>query len=235
MAAFHQHLGFSAFVGSAYSATLWCAGVVEPAVAIFAGATCTFAGMLPDLDSDTSKPVRELFNVLGMVGALLALHRLRHQASFPAETCLLIAVATYLLLRYGAAAILRWCTVHRGMFHSLPAALIVGSLMFLVYDPAYLAARWAVAAGMSLGYLSHLVLDALWQLRSPGGLVALADGGPIKLVGQSRWANVVCWSLLLLLSYCVAVEMNWLTPLEPYSQRWLSALNHTARDSFFSR
>ncbi|MCS7160337.1 MAG: metal-dependent hydrolase [Gemmatales bacterium] len=235
MAAFHQHLGFSAFTGAAYSATLWYSGTVQPPVALLAGATCTFAGMLPDLDSDSSKPVRELFNLLGMVAALLTAHRLRRQTVLPPESCLLAAAAVYLGVRYGAAMLFRWCTVHRGMFHSLPAALIAGGLMFLVYDPPEMAAREAVAAAVSLGYLSHLVLDALWQLRSAEGFFALWHGGPLKLFGPSRWANALCWSLLLLIAYGVAIELNWVSPLEPYSQRWLSALDHPRHNPLAGR
>jgi len=224
MAAFAQHVTFSAFTGAAYGATLYGTGYEDLPNAILAGAACTFAGMLPDLDSDSGKPVRELFQLLGTVGALVALHRFRQMGVWPVETSLLLAAGVYLALRYGAAQVFRWLTVHRGMFHSLPAALIAGGIMFLVYNPPQERSRWAVAAGVSLGYVSHLVLDALWQLRSPGGLWALLHGGPMKLFGSSRWANLLCWSLLLLVAYAVAIEQHWLEPLEPYSQRWLSAL-----------
>lgn len=235
MAAFHQHVAFSAFTGASYAATLWYTQGTDLPVAVFAGAACTFAGMLPDLDSDSGKPVRELFNLLGMVAALFALHRLRRFSGLPAETCLLGAVGVYLALRYGAATLFRLLTVHRGMFHSLPAAAIAGGIMFLAYDPSNIHARWAVAFAVSLGYLSHLLLDAIWQLRSVDGVLALLHGGPLKLFGTSRLANWLCWSLLLLVAYWVAVEQKWLQPWEPYSQRWLSAFDDPRRNPLYGR
>ncbi|GBD36417.1 hypothetical protein HRbin36_01541 [bacterium HR36] len=223
MAAFHQHVAFSAFTGAAYGATLYSTGCVELPAAVLAGAACTFAGMLPDLDSDSGKPVRELFNLLGTVGALLALHRWRRHSGLPPETGLLLAAAVYLVLRYGAATVFRWLTMHRGMFHSLPAAGIAGAVAFLLYDPLNATARWSLAVAVSLGYLSHLVLDAIWQLRSVDGFRALLHGGPLKLFGASRLAIAACWALLVFLAYCIALEQNWLAPLEPYTPRWLSA------------
>lgn len=224
MAAFHQHIAFSAFTGAVYSATLWYSECVEAPVAIFAGAACTLAGMLPDLDSDSGKPVREIFHLVATVGALVTMHRLRHVAILPAESVLLVAAGVYLSLRYAGATLFRCLTVHRGMFHSLPAALLAGGITFLLYDPPSLLGRWVVAAAVALGYASHLVLDAIWQLRTLNGAWSLLHGGPLKLFGASRLANFVCWSLLLLVSYLVAIDQNWLQPMEPYTRNWLTAL-----------
>jgi membrane-bound metal-dependent hydrolase YbcI (DUF457 family) len=224
VAAFHQHLLVSACTGVAYGATLAHAGYVNAPEAALAAAVCTFGGILPDLDSDSSKPVRELFHLLGSVAAIVTLHRFHRHVSVSTEIALLLAAAAYLFTRYVAAQFFAWLTVHRGMFHSLPAAILAGELIFLIYDSAELPARWTVAAAMSLGYLSHLLLDAVWDLRSVRNGMTSRLGGPLKLFGSSPVANVFCWTCLLAAAYLIAVEQNWLAPVEPFSPRVLRAL-----------
>lgn len=224
MAAFHQHLLVSAGTGVAYGMAIAHVGYVKAPEAALAAAVCTFGGILPDLDSDSSKPIRELFHLLGSVAAIVTLHRFHQHVSVSTEIALLLAVAAYLFTRYAVAQFFAWLTVHRGMFHSLPAAILAGELIFLLYDSAELPARWAVATAMSLGYLSHLVLDAVWDLRSVRTSKASRSGSPLKLFSSSPLANIFCWTCLLVAAYLVAVEQNWLAPVEPFSPRVLRAL-----------
>ena len=44
----------------------------------------------------------------------------------------LAAVSLYLFVRFGITNMIRKYTVHRGMFHSIPAGLIFAGLAFLV-------------------------------------------------------------------------------------------------------
>ena len=60
MAAFKQHIEFSSFLGIGYAATLSSMGMGWTH-SVLAGGLCGLAGMLPDLDSDSGRPVREIF------------------------------------------------------------------------------------------------------------------------------------------------------------------------------
>src|SRR5262249_61491721 len=66
MAAFRQHVTFSTVLGLGYSMALkglgWGAGD-----SLLAGALCGLAGMLPGLDSDSGKAIKELFGPLATV------------------------------------------------------------------------------------------------------------------------------------------------------------------------
>ena len=42
------------------------------------------------------------------------------------------AASIYLFIRFGVGRLLRYVTVHRGMFHSIPALAIVGELAYLI-------------------------------------------------------------------------------------------------------
>ena len=66
-----------------------------------------------------------------------------------------------------SAEIFKRYTVHRGMWHSIPACLACGLLAFLIVAGQDLAIRLFKAGAVSLGFLSHLVLDEIWSLQTP--------------------------------------------------------------------
>src|SRR5260370_16276631 len=163
MAGFRQHVMFSSLLGVAYTATLKSCGI-GGTHALLAGGLCGAAGMLPDLDSNRGKPDRELFGLTAAVVPLLLFQRLRDAGLTPEQT-ILLAAAVYLAIRFGAAWLFKHLTVHRGMFHSLPAAVIVAEITLLAHDCPGESGRLALAIGTLLGFLSHLVLDDLYALR----------------------------------------------------------------------
>ena len=57
MAAFREHVTFSTVLGVGFAVGLKALGW-EPGPALLAGGLCGLAGMFPDLDSDSGKPVR---------------------------------------------------------------------------------------------------------------------------------------------------------------------------------
>src|SRR5690242_16545035 len=134
MAAFAQHVQVSSVLGAGYAVSLWYLGA-DATHAALAGALCGVAGMLPDLDSDSGKPRRELFGVLAALVSFVLMHRL-HRAGMSREGSILSAAAIYLATRWGAAWLFHQLTVHRGMFHSLPAAGIAAECAFLTHDPS---------------------------------------------------------------------------------------------------
>src|SRR6266852_3364319 len=130
MAAFREHVTFSSILGLGYSIVLkggfgWDAGQ-----ALLAGGLCGLAGMLPDLDSDNGKPIKELFSLLATLSSLFVFHRLRHVDLEPAAR-ILVAGSCYLFVRFVVSWLFARLTIHRGMWHSVPAACFVAELTFL--------------------------------------------------------------------------------------------------------
>src|SRR4029079_8458608 len=92
MAAFRQHITFSTVLGVGYAVGLKSLGAEVPH-AILAGGLCGISGMLPDLDSDSGKPVKLLFGLVATLGALMCFYRL---GSGDFELRLLLAACLYL-------------------------------------------------------------------------------------------------------------------------------------------
>ena len=201
MAAFPQHLAVSGGLGVCYSAALMATGA-EWTHALLAGGLCTIVGMLPDLDSGSSKPVQEFFGLAAAVLPLMILHRLERLAE-SAEGGILLAALVYLLIRFGGPWLLDRLTVHRGMFHSIPAAIIAAALAYLAHDCPHSAERVMMAGGVLLGFLSHLVLDEVSSVDLAGLRVKSSWGSALKLYSNNRFASFFAWCLVVALGVLV--------------------------------
>ena len=82
---------------------------------------------------------------------MMLLHRFQ-QWGLSHEMMILAGAGVYLFIRFGGAALLRRYTVHRGMFHSLPAALVFGEIAFLLASGDDVL-RLYKAGAVVLGYM----------------------------------------------------------------------------------
>ena len=201
MAGFKTHITFSALCGAAvgcYGAWQW---QLDWGPIALASALTTLGGMLPDLDSDSGVPVRELFGLAGAFIPVLLIHRLR-RGEFTHDQMLAILIGVYLFIRYGLSEFFKRLTVHRGMFHSIPALLITGLIVYLIYDHDDQRVRFYLAGGAMLGFLSHLVLDEIYAVDLRGLVPRLNNfaGSALKLFSKSWTANAFTYAVLLLLA-----------------------------------
>ena len=218
MAGFKTHITVSTVLGAGYGLGAWWAfGVPEPTCALAAG-LCSVSGMLPDIDSDSGVPFRESMAFAAAVVPMLMIERFAHLGWVP-ETMVLVGGLIYLAIRFGLATLLRKYTVHRGMFHSIPAALIAGQVAFLVCADDNLELRYYKAVAVVVGFLSHLLLDELYSIEWYRGRIRLKKsfGTAMKFWGtRSLWANVSTYGKLILLTYVVLRDPVWMDKLGPY-------------------
>jgi membrane-bound metal-dependent hydrolase YbcI (DUF457 family) len=209
MAGFKTHITVSSLLGVGYGgAACFAYGVPWPTCAL-AGGLCGVSGMLPDIDSDSSTPQRESMAFASAVVPMMLLHRFQHWG-MSHELILLAGAAVYLLIRFGAAALLRLYTVHRGMFHSLPAAVVFGEIAFLLAAGDDLGLRIFIGAAVTIGYLSHLVLDEIYSVEWNHGLrLKSSFGTALKLFGQGPWANLSVYAKLIILTAVILFEPQW--------------------------
>ena len=131
MPGFKTHITASSLLGAGYGgAAYFVYGIPWPAC-VLAGGLCGVSGMLPDMDSDSGRPLHESMAFAAAVVPMMLLHRLQHWG-LSHEMIILAAAAIYLLIRFGVTALLKRYTVHRGMFHSLPAAVVFGEIAYLL-------------------------------------------------------------------------------------------------------
>ena len=163
MAGFKTHITLSTFLGVGYGAAGY-AYQLPLSICLVAGGLCSLAGMLPDMDSDSSVPVREVTALTAALVPALMIPRFE-QLGLDREQFVLATAIVYLAVRFGFGGLLKGYTVHRGMWHSLPAAAIAGLATFLIASGNDLPVRCFKALAVVLGFLSHLVLDEVSSVQ----------------------------------------------------------------------
>ncbi len=210
MPGFPVHISASSVLGAGYGAAAYFVGDLPPVTCVMAAGLCSVAGMMPDLDSDSGVPLKESVAFTAAVVPVMLLQRFQ-QFSLPLEAVILVGAGLYLAIRFGLAYLLETYSVHRGMFHSVPAALIAGQLTFLAFgsqDPLH---RYFMASAVVLGFLSHLVLDEIWSVRLGlfGPKVKKSFGTAVKFYGPTAWANMLTYLLVLGLGAAAASDAAW--------------------------
>ena len=197
MAGFRTHITVSGICGVLYGgAAVQPLGYSADAAVLAAGLT-TVGGMLPDLDSDSGVPVREMFGLAAIVGPLLLVPRLV-QLDLSRETILATMLFGYVFIRYFVANLFRQFTVHRGMYHSIPAMLIAGLCVYLAYQSTSRNLRLMLSGGVMVGFLSHLILDEIYSVDFRGIRIKLKSsaGSALKLASPSVYATMTCYLIL---------------------------------------
>jgi hypothetical protein len=210
MAGFKTHITVSSLLGVGYGTAAYMMYDVPLPSCILAGGLCGISGMLPDLDSGPGVPLRESMAFAAAVVPMMLIHRFQALGMSP-ESIILAGAAAYLLIRFGLSELLKRYTVHRGMFHSLPAAVIFGELAFLLLPGDEVRTRLFKAGAVVIGYLSHLILDEVYSIEFRHGLPRLKSsfGSALKLFDRHLWSNVSAFVKLGILTYIVISEPNW--------------------------
>jgi membrane-bound metal-dependent hydrolase YbcI (DUF457 family) len=211
MAGFKTHLTVSSLAGVGYGAAAHFMYGVPASTCILAGGLCGVSGMLPDVDSGPGRPLRESMAFAAAVVPMMMIDRLE-QLGLSQEMMILVGALIYVAVRFGVAELLRRYTIHRGMFHSLPAALIAGELAFLLTSGDDLRLRVYKAGGVVLGYVSHLVLDELYSFEFHRGRMQLkrSFGTALKVFSHSWWPNLSTYAKLAILTLIVIKEPGWM-------------------------
>ena len=203
MADFKTHLvGASLVTGLASTLVVVATGSTEgTAIGYFAAGVT--GGLLPDVDLETSTPVRIARRVVSTVGTLLVV--LRFASEYSLVELALLAAGTYMVLVTGFELFGR-ATSHRGLVHSVPAGAAAGLVTGILAERALGTApleAWFYAAFMALGFATHLVLDEIYSVdiggvrlkRSFGSAVSVGDRD--NLLGTTAlYAAVVALALL---------------------------------------
>jgi membrane-bound metal-dependent hydrolase YbcI (DUF457 family) len=202
VADFKTHISTSTVAGAAYG--YW--GTFHQGMSVESGllaaGLCSVAGMLPDLDSNSGVPLRETSMFASAVVPMLMIHRFRDLDLSP-EAMALAAMLIYIAIRFFVVEIFRRYTVHRGMWHSIPAAASVGILAYLLMPSPIESARIYKSVAVVVGFMVHLILDEIWSIDFRHGRFRLKKsfGTALKFWGTDMSANVSVYGKLFLFAY----------------------------------
>jgi len=214
MAGFRMHVGTSTALGVGYAGALSTMYGVPPSTATVAGALCGFAGMLPDLDSDYGVPLREAMSFAAATVPVFLVNRFE-SLQLSRDAIILIAIGLYLFVRFGVGSMIRKFTVHRGMFHSIPAMLIFGGITFLLTSSAPINERYLMSGGVMGGFFYHPAPTEIYAVEFRGGRwrTKKSFGTALKLWGGDGWSNFSAYAKLAIVGMGIVGEPNVLKQL----------------------
>ena len=195
MANFQKHLSTSVALGAAYGTLGHLQyGLPLPSCMLSAG-LCTIAGLLPDLDSDNGVILRESLALTAAVAPMLMLQRLR-ELGLPQETIVLSSGLIYIIIRFGLGEMLKRCTVHRGMWHSIPAAAIAALIIYYLCACPEVNSRLFKAGAVFVGYIWHLLLDEIFAFETTMGRLRVKKsfGTALKFLSRDSAANMIVYA-----------------------------------------
>lgn len=216
MANFKTHVSVALGVSSLAATVAVDSGLFAAAESPWYVSLGLAGGLLPDIDSDHSRPVRRLFMGLGLYGACLVGVGLENNMSQRALMTTVLAV--FLGIRYLALYFFQRMTVHRGVFHSLLAGIFFALLLVCIRHYILGSSRldaWLSGVFLFLGFLVHLCLDELYSVDLSNGRIKRSFGTALKLYGYQNIPGSV-----LLLSFVTGLLI-----LAPSSASFFEALH----------
>jgi hypothetical protein len=182
MADFATHLGWGAVAAGLGASATYAADIV-PAGHLM---TLTMAGimgsLLPDIDLEKAVPSRMLFTGLGLFFAFLVMFNFK--STYSILELWIIWLGVFAAIRFGAYHAFHRNAVHRGIFHSLLAALffMVATAILCAYGLGFSAiVAWMAGLFVFFGFLVHLILDEAYSVDITGARIKRSFGSAMKL------------------------------------------------------
>lgn len=201
MASFKTHLAGGIISGAGFSA----AGLLTNALTVTqAGAVFTvgaFAGLLPDLDSDTGKPLSFLFQFLSLITPCVFFISAAQYGGYSPEFLICYFTLSYLFINYIVCSFIKKMTVHRGMMHSIPFAFLCGGVGYLLFSNSGEPVALIAGTATLFGCLLHLILDELNSFKFKYGFIPTlkkSSGTALKLKSSSFSTTIFMYTILIL-------------------------------------
>ncbi len=210
MADFKAHLTSGIVNGACIS----CASVIlENFTPVEAGTVFivgTTGALLPDLDSDTGKPLALLFQLISVLVPVLLYPyaKLFFTPSTPFLLCYFTSL--YLIINYIICQLLKKLTKHRGIMHSIPFAILCGEITFLLLYPSGLKLALYGCFAVFSGCMIHLVLDELNSMSLKFGFFIIlknSSGSALKFFSPSILSTLTTYLLIFTTGFLIISKL----------------------------
>jgi hypothetical protein len=206
MAKFKTHMGWGVFLGIA----LVVGGLIY---AVFSGIeliggiflAVLLGSFLPDLDLDDGMPFQIMFGFLGVVTAGFIFFNFYQADERSLAILILFPLLAFVLVRFVAGFIFKKFTHHRGIFHSIPAAVLFGLITIWLSHIFEIikGQELLIGASVTIGYMGHLILDEIYSSVNLSGhsfLPKQSLGSALKFYSSSKISTFLFYGLVFLLA-----------------------------------
>jgi membrane-bound metal-dependent hydrolase YbcI (DUF457 family) len=161
----------------------------------------TIGGILPDIDSDSGKPLSLIFGTISILLPALLLGKLPTVEPFSSEFLVSYFVCSYFIINYLICGLVKKATVHRGIIHSFPFSVLSGEIGYLLFVTSEEILAITVGVVVFAGCLVHLILDELHSFTFKYKIFPVLKnsfGTALKFKSKSLFASVAIYCLLII-------------------------------------
>lgn len=183
MANFTTHSAAGTLAAGALATLTLAANVVAPENLVAVTLVGVLGSVLPDIDLKDSRPSRALFAGLAIFFSFAVLFT--YATRYSVAELWIIWLGTLLFVRYALQALFHNLAVHRGIWHSLLAAVFVSVLTAIVFAKVLdrpEGVAWLAAGFMFVGYIVHLALDEIYSVDVMDTRIKSSFGTALKLI-----------------------------------------------------
>jgi len=187
LASFEQHINVAVVATGLAIVPLHTAGLLDVSQSLIALSLGVFGTMLPDLDSNQSKPTQIVFKMLSIFLPLIVLLSIPNLLSI--FTIIGVWVVSSVTLHYIFFKTFLSITSHRGLFHSVPMGIFLAQVTILIfYNFSSADKTFSIFAGFFIlyGFLIHLLLDEVFSIDVFGMEIKRSFGSALKLYAKNN-------------------------------------------------
>ena len=209
MAAFKEHVNIATIATGVIVVTLYNVEFLtlyQALIALFIG---IMGGILPDIDSDNSTPLQTVFKIFSIIVPLLLLLTLF--TAMPILQTILLWILLTVLLKLTLFKVFLHLTHHRGIFHSIPMAILTGEITFAIaYYGAQTDLQVASIYGFIIffGFIIHLLLDEIYSVNAFGIKMKKSFGTALKLYDKHNIGGTLTLYVLIAVMYIFLPNVN---------------------------
>ena len=215
MASFEQHVNGAVIATGVMIVPLHTASIIDVTQSLIVLGLGLVGGVLPDLDSDNSKPIQIVFKIISIFFPLIII------LSIPNNLPLLYLVGYWLLaifiLRITLFKLFMSFTSHRGIFHSIPMGIVFAQITtFIFYKIFHFELTFSTIAGIFLlfGFLVHLLLDEFVSINVLGVKMKKSFGTAFKLYDKGNLiGTLLLYLFIIVFYYYIPIEVNIFTDI----------------------
>ncbi|MEA3227505.1 MAG: metal-dependent hydrolase [Campylobacterota bacterium] len=208
MASFEQHINVAVVSTGLIIVPLHSSGLLNVSESLIALSLGIFGTMLPDLDSNHSKPTQIVFKMSSIFLPLIVLLSIPNLLSI--VSIVGIWVISSFLLHYIFFKTFLSITSHRGLFHSIPMGIFFAQLtIFIFYNFSGVDKTFSLFAGFFIffGFMIHLILDELYSINLYGMEIKRSFGTALKLFDKNNMiGTVLLYALIGTMFYTISFD-----------------------------
>ena len=189
MANFTTYIAIGTVVSGALATLTLAADVVAPENLVAVTLAGVLGSVLPDIDLKELRPSRAMFAGLAIFFSFAVLFNAA--TKFSIAELWILWLGTLVAVRYGLHTLFHRVSVHRGIWHSILAAVFSAVATAIIFNrvlgkPEGVA--WLAGAFMFAGFITHLTLDEIYSVDVMDTRIKSSFGTALKLFDRRHIA-----------------------------------------------